>query len=618
MIPELPLQRIARICGNSAHDRPVACRHGARFPGATSDLERPLRGGNRRMGDLRGDRDRGWTSGGWGRYATGSGVEIWIGYATTGDPLIRVVFDLHDHHLFVDDRNAGDAARTARGVDDAASQSLAGGSGQRAAAYAELPRMRGSGEWVRATPGHLVRRSDWLAHGTPGAESGIVDKVLAVAGLALWRVADGHCFSDRRGGAPGARDTCWMHWTWNQGPFGGRWRAGGGVGVAAAADPILAVGRPDCPGHGRVGGSLPATGAGGYVRDPSGSMADALAARTPCAAAWKAGAAADHGRRDRGVDHREVRSMPPAAGETADEGTAPERRGSATIEGAALAIWGLSVVAPVVLFALNLRHWRSLGWFWTNSSQAIGTSIRTAAVVGATTSAIAAGAWAVRSCRLRAAKLDVSHLGMWAFLTGALIPGVLVGLATLAFWNSAIMPRAAGDSMWPIVCAHIARFGFLGVLGGWWLAGLETPDERGARLMAAGETLRGWAALCVKPQMGHAVIGLGLAAAATSLHEIESTVLLKPAGQQSLAEQLLNDLHYNRNDELCAACMNLMAVGTALAACAGWLVGRVQARGRGLARVGGAVGLRDPQDCPRTQRHSGHPVSGMLLVGPDG
>ena len=138
--------------------------------------------------------------------------------------------------------------------------------------------------------------------------------------------------------------------------------------------------------------------------------------------------------------------------------------------------------------------------------------------------------------------------------------------------------------MWPVIFAHVARFGFVGMLAGWWLAGLETPDERGARLMLAGNGVRAWWTLCVKPQVG-VVIGVGLAAGALSLHEIESTVLLQPPGPSSLAQYVLDRLHYNRNEELCAACVNVMGVGIVLALGAGWLVGRVSSgRRNGIRR----------------------------------
>lgn len=183
---------------------------------------------------------------------------------------------------------------------------------------------------------------------------------------------------------------------------------------------------------------------------------------------------------------------------------------------------------------------------------------------------LAMGVFALRSCRPRS---GLARASLWAMLTTALVPGVLIGSATLAFWNAPILPRAAGNSLWPVVFAHTARFGFLGTLTGWWLAKLETADERGARLMLAGDGLRAWAALCLRPNIG-AVIGIALAAAALSLHEIESTVQVQPPGPQSLAQYLLDKLHYNRNEELCAACINVLVIGTLLAGGSGWLLGK--------------------------------------------
>jgi hypothetical protein len=124
------------------------------------------------------------------------------------------------------------------------------------------------------------------------------------------------------------------------------------------------------------------------------------------------------------------------------------------------------------------------------------------------------------------------------------------------------------------------------------MASLETPDERGARLMLAGDGVRAWAALCLRPAAG-VVVGIALAGLALSLHEIESTIYVQPPGPSSLAQYILDKLHYNRDEDLCAACVNVLAVGTVLAGGAGWLIGRA---GRPRA-------CSEPPDSP---------VSGML------
>ncbi|HVU62562.1 MAG TPA: hypothetical protein VHC70_01200 [Phycisphaerales bacterium] len=272
-----------------------------------------------------------------------------------------------------------------------------------------------------------------------------------------------------------------------------------------------------------------------------------------------------------------------------DEGDTANRRHSRGVLVLAAVVWGLSVPVPMGLFVWHLRWWVSLWNFWKNEYQAVGTSLWVGAAVGIIIAILAMATWALRAS-VKSSK--VARGGLWATLAAGLFPGTLVGSATLAFWNAPFMPRAAGDTLVPVVLAHVARFGFIGVLAGWWMASLETPDERGARLMLAGDGVRAWAALCLRPAAG-VVVGIALAGLALSLHEIESTIYVQPPGPSSLAQYILDKLHYNRDEDLCAACVNVLAVGTVLAGGAGWLIGRA---GRPRA-------CSEPPDSP---------VSGML------
>jgi ABC-type Fe3+ transport system permease subunit len=261
----------------------------------------------------------------------------------------------------------------------------------------------------------------------------------------------------------------------------------------------------------------------------------------------------------------------------ADEGDDPRRRMSAFWITAAITVWALSVIAPGLLFAGHVRHWTpvsqaSMVTFWRYNTDAIRSSAFVAGCVGSLVVLVLLAVHAIRSA---ARPGRIASLGLLAFLASALTPGVLVGSATLAFWNAPFLPRSAGDSLWPVILAHTARFGFVGALAGWWLASMETPDERGARLMLGGDGAMAWWHLCVRPRFG-AVIGIGLAAAALSLHEIESTVFVQPPGPTSLAQYVLDKLHYNRNEDLCAASANLFLVGLVIAGIAGWLIGRVR------------------------------------------
>ncbi len=270
------------------------------------------------------------------------------------------------------------------------------------------------------------------------------------------------------------------------------------------------------------------------------------------------------------------RERPPIA----DEGDVPDRRISPLICGCAAAVWMLSVLAPGALFAAHIRHWSPLSdsalvKFWRFNGDALWSSSQVSAMVGAGVALIALTTFAIRASAARGLSVVVAKTVLVALLAAAIVPGILIGNATLGFWNAHFIPRAAGDTPWPVILAHTARFGFLGALAGWWLGSLETPDERGARLMLAGDSLRAWAALCLRPHVG-VVVGIALAAAALSLHEIESTVILQPPGPTSLAQYVLDKLHYNRNEDLCAASVNLFGVGLILATAAGLLVARAR------------------------------------------
>jgi ABC-type spermidine/putrescine transport system permease subunit II len=77
----------------------------------------------------------------------------------------------------------------------------------------------------------------------------------------------------------------------------------------------------------------------------------------------------------------------------------------------------------------------------------------------------------------------------------------------------------------------------------------------------------------VRPRLA-AVVGVGLAIAALSVHEMESTVFVLPPGMSNLAQQLLDYLHYARDEQLSAAAINLLGSGVVIALVAGWLVAR--------------------------------------------
>lgn len=256
--------------------------------------------------------------------------------------------------------------------------------------------------------------------------------------------------------------------------------------------------------------------------------------------------------------------------ETADATIAKPDR---TLSVVSTIVWVSAVVAPLVLFAASLRRAASVGLFWKENAASLRDSGWIALATGGVVGAIALTTWAALGVTRRSSCAAAARVALAALLVTALLPGVLVGSAVRSFFN-APWTGGFGDAMvgsgWIVVLAHAARFGFIGAACGWWLASLEPQALRDARRLAGGETLAGWWRLAARPRAA-AVVGVVFAAAALSLHEIESTVQVYPASAHpALAQQVLDALHYLKQEQTSAAAigMVLMALVAAIGAAA--------------------------------------------------
>lgn len=251
-----------------------------------------------------------------------------------------------------------------------------------------------------------------------------------------------------------------------------------------------------------------------------------------------------------------------------EEDSGASSRGGRWAAAATAGVWALSVVVPAGLFVWSLRSWRSVGMFWRVTGEAVGASAAAGAAVGLVVALITVLTWACIANGRWFAQRAV-RLALVTLLFAALTPGVLLGTAVGAFWNQPIgVLGLVGDSPAVIVLAHVARFGFIGVLAGVWLSRLESREERGARMLEGGDSLFGWWSTRVRPRM-LMVAGIGLAAGALSLHEIETTIMVEPPGWKSLARTMLDHLHFSREEQLAAAGLNMVLIGLAAAGIAG-------------------------------------------------
>jgi hypothetical protein len=116
-----------------------------------------------------------------------------------------------------------------------------------------------------------------------------------------------------------------------------------------------------------------------------------------------------------------------------------------------------------------------------------------------------------------------------------------------------------------VVLGHLARFGFVAVLAGWWLARTEGRELREMRVMDGGGA-RGWVEAGLWPRAG-LVAGVGVACGLLSFHEIEATVMLQPPTSMGggFAWKVLQALHFAREEDLVPAMLIVMVVGLGLA-----------------------------------------------------
>ncbi len=232
--------------------------------------------------------------------------------------------------------------------------------------------------------------------------------------------------------------------------------------------------------------------------------------------------------------------------------------------------WLASVAAPILAQLIVRQDVDLLFEFWRTLAGAAVESLQTAAWVGLASAALCittARAVGLPGWPRRLARVAVA---VTVFL--ALLPGILVGHAVLAATLRPWTPDWFDRSTAPVVMAHIARFGVLGVLAGWWLARLEPAallDTR--RLDDPG--LRAWL-LTVLARWWGVPVCAALAAGALSLHEIESAVLLTPPGLGSLSQRTLELLHYARDRQLASALVNMGLVGVLASLLTGLLAAR--------------------------------------------
>jgi ABC-type Fe3+ transport system permease subunit len=228
-----------------------------------------------------------------------------------------------------------------------------------------------------------------------------------------------------------------------------------------------------------------------------------------------------------------------------------------------------ATLLPLVLYAITLRSWQSLMLFLRVSGEAIARSGLVAVCVSGLLVLFTLATWYLLAVRRVRAVSVLAFIGMF----GLLAPGSLVGQAWALGVNLPFVPYAVSDSLLPTVASHVTRFLGLAVLAGVFFARSEGQSVRSQRQIDAGASVRAW---CITSLAGKvpALLGLILAFACLSLHEIDSSIVLQQPGTQSLAQTLLAQLHFARQEEMAAGAIIVVGGGVVIAALSAWLVTR--------------------------------------------
>jgi ABC-type spermidine/putrescine transport system permease subunit II len=233
-----------------------------------------------------------------------------------------------------------------------------------------------------------------------------------------------------------------------------------------------------------------------------------------------------------------------------------------------IAIWSVSILGPAILFAGSLDGWHSLRVFLHGQHAALIGSAVTSMLTASSVGVLSLATWGVLSARGRfPGRLASACLIPW--LAAGLIPGILVGSTTAWAWNLTGWTACVADTSAVVVFGHVARFGFVGVLLGWWMFRSDPLDELDLRRLDGADTPVAWARTALMPQLP-ILVGGSIAAGMLSFHEIEAAIFLQPPGGGRFSQVMLELLHYERRSDLSAAVVTVMAIGLlgALAAAA--------------------------------------------------
>lgn len=239
---------------------------------------------------------------------------------------------------------------------------------------------------------------------------------------------------------------------------------------------------------------------------------------------------------------------------------------------AVAAVLALALAVPAVVLAQGAGSWRALGDALAVARREVLQTLFVSAVAGALCMAAAA--------LLAARWVSAWRRGVWTaaplVLLNLTVPPSLLGIGTIQLTQSPGLD-AVRDTCWPLVFGYVARFLPVAtlVLYGLWR---REPSEplAAARVHGVSGWQTAWRVLW--PRHRRALVAAGLLAALLAATELETSILLAPAGAGTLGVRLYTLIHTAPPSVTSALALDiLILVGPAILVL-GWLL--AQTRGR--------------------------------------
>jgi DNA-binding beta-propeller fold protein YncE/ABC-type Fe3+ transport system permease subunit len=241
---------------------------------------------------------------------------------------------------------------------------------------------------------------------------------------------------------------------------------------------------------------------------------------------------------------------------------------------AALAVVICCAVAPIALLWKDSLDPESLIALRAGYSRAAINTAVTAAIAGGISAVVAVGFAAGLSDGRRFVRIAAGALCALA-LAPALLPAAAVAASFEAAYNVPFpsnlisnLPFRFDEEIYRtgtiIVLGHLARFGFVAVLLGWWLVRSEDPVMRDVRNLEGSGTIAGLWRACGR-RWGGAGVATFAIVFALSVGEVGLTALIQPPGFDAVSAILLNNMHYQRDDLVLVMGRALTVIGATAA-----------------------------------------------------